>query len=83
MPIDNAKLAPMQPGVSVGELKAALGTSWRDREFVGTGARSSAPWRAYCVVLVRKVLPMPLRRSYAIGVALGDASLPALLIRDL
>ncbi|ARQ59252.1 UNVERIFIED_ORG: hypothetical protein GGE64_003075 [Rhizobium etli] len=30
MPIDNARLAPMQPGVSVEELKAALGTSWQE-----------------------------------------------------
>ena len=37
MPIDNAKLAPMQPGVSVEELKAALGTSWKEPRLQAEG----------------------------------------------
>ncbi|MBB3308658.1 hypothetical protein FHT78_000387 [Rhizobium sp. BK196] len=37
MPIDNAKLAPMQPGVSVEELKAALGTSWEEPSIQAEG----------------------------------------------
>ncbi|WP_446689021.1 DUF7256 domain-containing protein, partial [Rhizobium laguerreae] len=30
MPIDKARLAPMRPGMSVEELEAALGTSWKE-----------------------------------------------------
>ncbi|WP_223216569.1 hypothetical protein [Rhizobium mesosinicum] len=37
MPIDNAKLAPMQPGVPVEELKAALGTNWEEPRIQAKG----------------------------------------------
>ncbi|MBY3211713.1 DUF7256 domain-containing protein [Rhizobium laguerreae] len=37
MPIDNARLAPMRPGVSLEELKAALGTSWKEPSLQAEG----------------------------------------------
>ncbi|MBB3163787.1 hypothetical protein FHS25_004282 [Rhizobium laguerreae] len=37
MPIDNARSAPMQPGVPVEELKAALGTSWKEPSLQAEG----------------------------------------------
>ncbi|WP_442638233.1 DUF7256 domain-containing protein [Rhizobium leguminosarum] len=37
MPIDNARLAPMRPGVSLDELKAALGTSWKEPSLQAEG----------------------------------------------
>ncbi|MBB3166757.1 hypothetical protein FHS25_007277, partial [Rhizobium laguerreae] len=37
MPIDNARLAPMQPGLSVEELKAALGKSWKEPSLQAEG----------------------------------------------